>query len=194
MTSLELVAGLGNPGSRYRDSYHNLGYRAVDSLADRYDARPTDRRPGRLMTVKEGPVNYLGKPDCFVNRSGSVLSAWRRSLEVPPESCLVAYDDFSLDVGAVRLRPSGGAGGHQGMKDVIESLGTSSVPRLRIGIGPLPDGVAPEDYVLGEVTSAHEPVLEVVLDRVPDMVETIQEEDFETAMSRWNGRRFETPR
>lgn len=188
--ALRLVAGLGNPGSQYRGSYHNLGYRAVDVLAARYETRRTDHRPARLMAVRDGPVAYLGKPDCFVNRSGSVLSAWSRSLGVPPEDCLIVYDDFSLDAGVVRLRPSGGPGGHRGMKDVIESMGTSDVPRLRIGIGPLPGGVNPEDYVLGRIHSEHEAILEAVLEAVPEMVESIREQEFEAAMSRWNGHRF----
>lgn len=190
---LQLVAGLGNPGSQYRGSYHNLGYRAVDVLDARYETRRTDHRPACLMTVRDGPISYLGKPDCFVNRSGSVLSAWSRSLEVPPEHCLIAYDDFSLEVGSVRLRPSGGPGGHRGMEDIIESLGTPDVPRLRMGIGPLPGNVEPEEYVLGPIQAEHEAVLEAVLEAVPEMVESIRDGDFQTAMSRWNGHRFGSP-
>jgi len=119
-----------------------------------------------------------------------VVSAWTRALDVPPRACLIAYDDFSLEVGSVRLRPSGGPGGHRGLADVIEALETSDVPRLRIGIGPLPQGTPAEEYVLGPVRGEHRAVLDSVLDHVPDMIECIHARDFSAAMNRWNGHRF----
>lgn len=191
MTDLQLVAGFGNPGTRYRGSYHNIGFRAVDVLLDEYETRALDASPGALFNVTDGPVSHLGKPDRYVNRSGSALAAWCDRFGWSPGQCLVIYDDFSLEVGEVRIRPSGSAGGHRGMADVIETLGTDEIPRLRIGIGPLPDHISAEDYVLGSVREEHQPVLEAVVDQTPAMVASVVKDDVETAMSRWNGHRFE---
>ncbi len=137
--------------------------------------------------MMEGPVEFAGKPDCLVNRSGSVVRQWVGALEVPPDDLLVVYDDFSLDLGTVRLRPSGRSGGHKGLRSIINSCGTVKIPRLRIGIGPVPSGEAPEEFVLSTVTNSDRERLHPVLRAVPKILHSLEENGIDAAMSRWNG-------
>lgn len=186
--NLQLVAGLGNPGFDYRDSYHNVGYQSIDRLLREYDHQKTSRKPGTVYDVRSGPVGWLAKPDCYVNESGGVLKAWVESLDIPPEAIFVIYDDFSLRIGEIRVRPGGSAGGHNGMKSIINALGTNSIPRVRIGIGPLPDGVDPADFVLSPIRDSDQSIFDRIFRNLPDVLRTVSEEGFDAAMNEWNGK------
>lgn len=160
---------------------------AVDRVLGRWDHHRLSVDPGSLFALDSAPSEYAGKPDCFVNESGGVLRRWLDELDLAPESLLVMYDDFSLDVGTIRLRPSGSAGGHRGLGNVLDVLGTEGIPRLRIGIGPLPSSGDPAEFVLSPISDNDRPRLDSVLRKVPDVVETIEDDGIEAAMSRWNG-------
>lgn len=160
---------------------------AVDRVLGEWSHHRLTVEPGSLFEFDSAPLDYAGKPDCFVNESGGVLRSWVEQLDLDPESLLVVYDDFSLDLGTIRLRPSGSAGGHRGLSNVIDVLGTDQIPRLRIGIGPLPSSTDPADFVLSPITDNDRPRLNAVLETIPDVVETLQNDGLDTAMSRWNG-------
>lgn len=184
------MAGLGNPGYDYRGSYHNVGYQSIDWLLREYDYRESDLRPGTVYDLESAPVPRVAKPDCYVNQSGSVVESWVNRLDLAPESLLVLYDDFSLDLGEIRIRPGGSAGGHNGMKSIIEALGNQSIPRLRIGIGPLPEGVDPAEFVLSPIQDDDQPILESIYETLPDILQVLTEEGVDRAMSDWNGDDF----
>lgn len=188
--NLQLVAGLGNPGYEYRGSYHNVGYQTIDRLLRAYDHRESSTRPGTLYEFESAPVPRGGKPDCYVNQSGGLIKAWSEKLDLDPSSILVVYDDFSLDVGKIRVRPGGSAGGHNGVKSIIDELGSNDLPRIRIGIGPIPDGADPADFVLSPIQESEQPIFQNIFDTVPDILDVIVEDGINRAMNRWNGEDF----
>lgn len=188
---IEAVVGLGNPGGEYSGTYHNIGFQVVDYLLSTYDHDSPINSNGQLYPMTGGPVNYMGKPGLYVNRSGEVVSQWARDHDWEPEEVLVVYDDFSLDVGELRVKPSGSAGGHNGLADVISRLGTNSVPRVRVGIGPVSPGGDPAEFVLSKMTNDDRRIFRDIFREFPKIVETIVEDGFDEAMNQWNGADFD---
>jgi peptidyl-tRNA hydrolase, PTH1 family len=183
-----LVFGIGNTGSTYANTRHNVGFMVVDrclsrcrvlrkSTADHADIAAGDFSGKKVAFVK---------PTTFVNRSGTAFKSSMAAFCLPLGSCLVVVDDYNLPLGTMRFRPQGSDGGHNGLKSIIEAAGTE-FPRLRIGIGPLPQGVSPVDFVLGTFTREDEKVLSVVLDRVVDGIAVFLNEGIERAMTSFNG-------
>lgn len=189
MPPLDAVVGLGNPGRKYQNNYHNLGFWAVDTLHNELITSSIDDPDGHLARTEDS-TTYLGKPGCYVNQSGQVVSQWSQRYDWDPGKTLIVYDDFSLDVGETRLRPSGRDGGHNGLADVLTKLETNDVPRLRIGIGPVPSGMDPADLVLSDVTSEDREVFNQLLDDWSDFIRSLPEQSWQEAMSEWNGREY----
>ena len=162
MAEIKMVVGLGNPGSKYVDTRHNLGFRAIDSLAKTLKIDVRKKKFGAVYGQGEFADKklILLKPWQFMNRSGQAVATAMASYKLDTSDLLVITDDMALPPGAIRLRTKGSAGGHNGLADVIEKLGTESIGRLRIGIGMSP--VAYEetayDYVLDKPTK-HEKLL-----------------------------------
>ncbi len=182
------MVGLGNPGGRYTQTYHNLGFMAMDSLDDRWTSKPVpDTADGLRKFSPEAPLEYSGKPQTFVNCSGEAISCWLRGLNLSPEQLLLIYDDLALDVGRLRIRPSGSSGGHRGVQNIIERLGTKIFPRLRIGIGPVPAGLQGKEYVLSELTQTDEEIYSRVLEELPRLISSLAVDGLNKTMSRWNG-------
>jgi len=181
------VIGLGNPGSQYSQTYHNVGFQAIDRLASSYSHRKVSRSDGELFELKEAPASYLGKPGKMMNRSGQVVSSWTHEFDWSPSSLLIIYDDFSLDVGSIRIRPAGSAGGHNGLGGIIEKLGTAEIPRLRLGIGPVSPGGDPTEFVLSRIISDDRAVFRKIFHQLPAMINDIAEKGIQSAMNRWNG-------
>ena len=141
-----LLVGLGNPGAQYAATRHNVGFAIIDRLADDLGVAVTAPEDGALVAhaVWQGTPVVLAKPQLFMNRSGGPLAALLARYGLSPEAALVIYDDLALPIGALRLRPKGGAGGHNGVSDIIEALGSTEFPRLRVGVG---DNFAPGTQV-----------------------------------------------
>lgn len=183
-----LVTGLGNPGPKYSDNRHNVGFRCVDRIASLHHLffdRQQKRAYVALGTVAERPV-VLVKPRVFMNRSGYAVAALVNFYRVPLNRTLVVYDDLDLPLGAMRVRPSGGAGGHRGMRSIIRQLGSREFPRLRVGIGRPPGRMEPADYVLQDFAVDEEPVVDEVLEQAIGAIETWLTEGIDEAMSRYN--------
>ncbi len=147
---MHVVFGIGNPGPEYDGTRHNLGFRVVDALAAEARGRfdPLPGPPGTVARVRlEGMPALLVKPLTYVNRCGPVLAALVEREGIALLQCLVVLDDFHLPLGRVRLREGGSDGGHNGLRSLVESLGTEAFPRLRLGVGE-PPGVPAERYVL----------------------------------------------
>ncbi len=185
---MKLIVGLGNPGREYADTRHNVGFWAVDLLAERHGLRFNQKRARSQVASGEllGARMTLAKPMTYMNLSGEAVRQLLQELGVRPEELLVIYDDVDLPLGKLRLRRSGSPGTHNGMRNIVLCLGTESFPRLRIGIGQPPEGVDVSDYVLSpfprdQLEQAHESVA-----RAADAVECLLEHGWTRAMTEYN--------
>ena len=183
---IRLVVGLGNPGREYEKTRHNIGFRVVDELARRWGMRFTKRRAKALIAEPSLPGRHpiLAKPQTFMNLSGDAVQALRRLYALEPRQILVVYDDIDLPFGRLRLRESGSAGGHGGVRSIIDRLGTQEFPRLRVGVGRPAAGAV--EHVLGQFTPEEEAVLPQIVARAADAVECAVAEGMDVAMNRFN--------
>jgi PTH1 family peptidyl-tRNA hydrolase len=186
-----LLAGLGNPGREYRRNRHNVGFMALAEIARRAGADlRTHRFHGLLGQGRFGgrPV-ILVQPETFMNLSGECVGAAARFFRVPAEDLCALHDDVDLPFGRLQVKAGGGHGGHNGVRSVIEHLGSNAFRRIRIGVGRPPDSRIPTaDYVLSDFYPEEARVLEEVLWRVADAVEVWLREGVQAAMNRFNGR------
>jgi len=187
----QLIVGLGNPEPKYEQTRHNIGFEAVDTLANHWQASwQENKRFQGLVATSQGMKTdrlYLLKPLTYMNRSGQAIRAVMDWYKLPPESVLVIYDDMDLPVGRLRLRLSGSAGGHNGMKSAIAHLGTQDFPRFRIGIGQSTPEKDTVSHVLGKFSPNERQVVSKVLPLVVEAVEVSLREGVEKAMSLYNG-------
>ncbi|HEX6587471.1 MAG TPA: aminoacyl-tRNA hydrolase [Longimicrobiales bacterium] len=187
---MKVVCGLGNPGPEYDDTRHNVGWWLVDRLVREWRLGSFRRRGPALETsgrVGDHEVLLL-KPQTYMNRSGSALAALSRAVEFDPATdLLVVVDDAALDAGRLRFRPSGSAGGHNGLKSIEAALGTREYARLRIGVGPVPPGADMADFVLAPMKRADEDAVLERFDVAVAGVRTWLDEGIEAAMNRHNG-------
>ena len=184
-----LVVGLGNPGPKYDWTRHNMGFLVIDALADRLDV-PVQRLRFRALTntaVLGGRSVLLMKPTTYMNLSGESVGEAARFYKIPPDHVLVISDDVALAQGRLRIRRSGSAGGHNGLKNIIAHLGTAAFPRVRVGVGdkPHPDSDM-ADWVLAKCTGQDRKDLEAAIDRAADAVTCLLEQGVDAAMSRYN--------
>lgn len=185
---MKLIAGLGNPGRAYDGTRHNVGFDVLEILAQRA-GNPARRArfQGELaqVTLRGSPAILLW-PLTWMNLSGASVLAARDFYKIAPAEILVVCDDFQLPVERLRIRSSGSSGGQKGLADIIGRLGTEAVPRLRIGVGPLPEGWTSADFVLGRFTTSQRPTVDVALTRAADAVEEWAGAGIEAAMNRYN--------
>jgi len=182
-----LIAGLGNVGPEYHNTRHNVGFRILDALVSGSDMEFRDRRYGFIAEYRyRGHVLFLLKPSTYVNRSGLAVLHWLRKKSVPFENLLVVVDDIALQLGTVRMRPGGGDGGHNGLRNIIDVLGTQDFARLRFGIGndyPFGNQV---DYVLGRWTSEEEQAVNAKIPHCIDMIRDFAVSGLEYTMNTYN--------
>ncbi len=189
-----LVVGLGNPGSRYEQSRHNVGFQAVDLLAVRYHARVDRKRfQGCYGRIRMGdrPV-LLVKPQTYMNRSGQCVRAFSDYYRVRPAAILVIHDDLDLDFGRIKVVARGGAGGHNGVRSIISHLGTREFARVRFGIGRPGDdqeGMPVERFVLARFSAHEQEVVRQRLETVCEAVELFVTRGAAYCMNRINGLR-----
>lgn len=184
-----LIVGLGNPGANYRGTRHNVGFSVVDALEETTGIAPThDNRANALVGWGRHAGLQLGlmKPLTLMNRSGSAVRHVVNYSNVNPADMLVVYDDINLPVGRIRLRPKGGAGGHNGLQDIINQLQTKDFPRLRIGIGnDFPRGEQSR-YVLSRFTPEQQPAIEGALNQAADAALRVAADGIDEAMNQFN--------
>ena|ERR1041385_206445 len=185
-----LVAGLGNPGEEYALSPHNLGFMTIDRLAERHGIRVTRRDSKALVGVGEidGREVMLAKPQTYMNLSGTSLAPLMEKHGIELARLIVVYDELDLDWMAVKIKAKGSAAGHNGMKSVIEKLGTSEIVRLRLGIHPGHPIASGKDYLLEPVKRSRRKELEELVDYAADAVRSIIAEGVEKAMTKFNRR------
>lgn len=186
-----LIVGLGNPGAKYEATRHNVGFRAVAKVAENAGAK-IDRSKFQALTCQATVAGHrvlLMQPQTFMNNSGIAVKQAADFYKLPPEKILVLFDDIDLDVGRLRVRRSGSAGGHNGIKSIIACLGSQDFPRIKIGVGAKP---CPEydlaDWVLSRFSAQEKKLLDPAIDRAAQAVELLLTEGIEKASSRFNGK------
>lgn len=183
-----LIAGLGNPGRRYRDNRHNIGFKVADFLAARH-AVSMSRLQMRALVGKGIILNrqvILAKPQTYMNESGQAIGALLKYYDVPLANLMVVYDEIDLPLGTLRLRDRGGSGGHNGMKSVISHVG-SDFPRLRLGVGRPPGRMEAATYVLRDFKGDDRIVAQEMVTAAANAVESYLVDGIELAMTRHNG-------
>lgn len=181
---LKLVVGLGNPGSQYDRTRHNMGFMAVDHLVEKVGGR---FRQTRFGLAAEADGLWVLKPQTFMNLSGQAVAPFARYYKIAASEILVVADDMDLPLGTLRLRARGSSGGHNGLKSCIQHLGTEDFPRLKLGISRPPEPIAVIDWVLMRFAGAEEAALEEVLGRAVEVFKNLPKEGLERTMSRFNG-------
>ena len=185
-----LIVGLGNPGREYEKSRHNCGFRAVDVLAEKLGCKIDKLKYQGLycQTNYGGKKLFLLKPQTFMNLSGRSVLQLSAYFNIPPQRIIVLFDDISLEPGRLRIRPNGSAGGHNGIKSIIQEVGSQEFPRVKIGVGakPHPDYDL-ADWVLSNFTANDEKALAVSLKNAADATLAIIDRGVPEAANRFNG-------
>ena len=184
-----LIVGLGNPGLAYRHNRHNVGFMVADALADKLEI-PLKRVKFKAQIgngkLEDIPI-IIAKPLTFMNKSGEAVAPLVRYFKVPLERLLVIHDDMDLPLGTLRMRPSGGSAGHNGMLSIFDKLGTNAIPRLRVGIGRPSGRMDPADYVLQDFPKSDEELLKMVIAQACEAALAFITTGLEKAMNTYNG-------
>lgn len=193
MQGIKLIVGLGNPGPQYTRNRHNIGFQIVELLAARH-ALALDKLQHKAMTgsgfISCGGMRHkvlLARPLTFMNASGEAVAPLARYYGVQPVDIIVIHDDLDLASGKLRMRANGSSGGQNGIKSIIERLGSPDFARVKVGIGRPPGRMDPADYVLQNFSVAEEEIFTPLRGRVADAVECWLAEGIEAAMNRYNG-------
>ena len=184
---MKLIVGLGNPGREYEDTRHNVGFRVTQELAGRYRVALKTHARWKARTVKVPDIGegvLLAQPTTFMNLSGWAVRELAAFHKIAPGDLLIVYDDADLPLGRLRLRASGSAGGHNGLKSIIEELGTDEFPRLRIGVGRQGGGL--KSHVLGRFSTEEEAQIDDAVNRAADAAEVFVADGILAAMNRFN--------
>ncbi len=186
---MKMIIGLGNPGKPYEHTRHNIGFDVVDELANRFNSPLTQMKFKGMYTVihqPEGKV-LLVKPLTYMNLSGECIVPLMDYYDISEDQIVVIYDDLDLAVGKLRLRQKGSAGGHNGIKSIIQHLGTQEFNRIRVGVDRPPAGMKVPDYVLSKFSTDEKPLMDEALKKSADACEKWLTSPFLEVMNRFNG-------
>lgn len=190
-----LIVGLGNPDKRYEKTRHNVGFDAVDVLAEKYGIRFTDKKHKALCGtgVISGTKVLLAKPQTYMNLSGESVAEILQYYKLDPESeMLVIFDDISLDPGNIRIRKKGSAGGHNGIKNIIACTGTQNFMRIKIGVGQKPQGWDLADFVLSRFDSGDRQLVESAMEDAAAAAVLMMQGQADAAMNEFNAKKQES--
>jgi PTH1 family peptidyl-tRNA hydrolase len=186
---MKIVIGLGNPGRKYEGTRHNVGFLVVEELMRRHSVGPS--KCNFQAEVSEASIGgqkvLLVRPQTLMNLSGAAAVGIRDFFKLENADLLVVCDDFALPLGRLRIRTQGSGGGQKGLTNILERLGTEDVPRMRIGVGPLPAGWDAADFVLGRFAKSEADEIAVVIIRAADAVELAIGQGIVSAMNKYNG-------
>ena len=189
-----IIVGLGNPGREYHNTRHNIGFDVIDRLAEKENISVIESKHKALIGkgYVAGEKVILAKPQTYMNLSGESVRALVDYYKVDEESELIVIsDDISLDVGQIRIRKKGSAGGHNGLKNIIANLGHDQFCRIKMGVGEKPKGYDLADYVLGHFTGEERKVMDEAADRAVEAIHMILTEDIDKAMNHYNTKKHE---
>ena len=187
-----VIAGLGNPKKEYDNTRHNIGFAFIDALAEKYSISVMDVKHKALTGkgIINGQKVILVKPLTFMNLSGESIRPISDYYKIDTaKELIVISDDISLPPGQIRIRKKGSAGGHNGLKNIIQHLGNEEFQRIRIGVGEKPKGYDLADYVLGHFTGMERKVMDEAAAEAADAIRVIMKEGAESAMNRFNGKK-----
>lgn len=188
---VKMIVGLGNPDSKYEKTKHNIGFMAVDKIVNNLDVTFTEDKNFKAQigsTFINHEKVYFVKPTTFMNNSGIAVKALLTYYNISVEDLIVIYDDLDMEVGKLRLRSKGSAGGHNGIKSIIAHIGTQEFNRIKVGIGRPLKGMTVINHVMGQFNTEDNIVISLTLDRVVNAVNFyLQENDFEKTMQKFNG-------
>lgn len=186
---MKCFVGLGNPGSQYAKTRHNIGFMAIDRFADKYGVNKFQSKCKGLLAegTVQGEKVYLLKPQTFMNLSGESVRAFLDFYKADLTDVIILYDDLDTPYGSIRLRYQGSAGGHNGIKSIIQHTGTQTFDRIRIGISRPQPGFDIANYVLAAFTKDEFGRMEAILDSVTDAMEFALRHPFEKTMAKFNG-------
>ena len=188
-----IIVGLGNPGKQYEHTRHNVGFEVIDRLAEKHDILMTERKH-RAFCGKgliSGQKVMLVKPQTFMNLSGESVKSAVDFYQIGTDELIVVYDDVSLSPGQLRIRRSGSAGGHNGIKNIIAQLGTQEFPRVKVGVGEKPERMDLADYVLSHFSKGEWEMMEEAFKEAADAVEVMIADGADAAMNRFNAKKNE---
>jgi peptidyl-tRNA hydrolase, PTH1 family len=183
-----LIVGLGNPGKDYKQNRHNIGFLLMDEIC-RQENQSFSKMENKAMVSKfqkNGKRLILAKPRTFMNNSGISIGGLVRFYKIPQSNILIAYDDVDLPLHTIRMKPAGGSAGHNGIKSIIQHLGTNDFNRLRIGVNRPPGRMKTPDYVLQDFSKQEKSELPLILDRSVKAINTWLTKGIETAMNEFN--------
>ena len=187
----KLVVGLGNPGSKYHETRHNVGFMAIDLMAKELGLTFSEEKTFKAevaSTFLNGEKVYFVKPTTFMNESGKAVHALLSYYGLDIEDLVVIYDDLDMEVGKIRLRAKGSAGGHNGIKSIIKHIGTQEFKRIKIGIGRPENNITIIHHVLGKFSKGDYVIISNTLDKVDSAVNYyLQSNNFEQTMQQYNG-------
>ncbi len=188
MTETSIIVGLGNPGPKFADTRHNVGWRVVDLVAGQLKIPLNERRPKAVLGTGyfAGRRVVLAKPRTFMNNSGEAVEYLLARFGGGGGNLLVIYDEMALLPGRIRLRAAGGDAGHNGIRSIIQAVRGTGFPRLRIGIGAPPPGQVPRDYVLSRFDAGEGELIGGAVERAAAAVRCLLEENIDAAMNRFN--------
>lgn len=188
-----IIAGLGNPTKEYDKTRHNVGFLAIDALADKYHIDVSEKKHKALCGrgAIEGQKVVLMKPQTFMNLSGESIRAAVDFYKVDPEDIIIIYDDISLEPGQLRIRLKGSAGGHNGIKNIIAHLGTQEFPRIKVGIGAKPPRMDLADYVLSRFSRGEQKLMEDAFQEAAEAAVMMMTDGAERAMNHFNTKKKE---
>lgn len=188
---VKLIVGLGNPGSKYKDTKHNIGFMVIDKLASQLDIKFTEDKIFKAeigSVFLNGEKVYLVKPTTFMNKSGEAVHALLSYYGLDTSDLLVIYDDLDMEVGKVRFRQKGSAGGHNGIKSIIAHIGTQEFDRVKVGIGRPQQKMTVINHVMSSFHGDEAILIEETIEKVDNAVKYyLQESDFEKVMRAYNG-------
>lgn len=185
---MKIIAGLGNPTKQYEGTRHNVGFSVIYRLADKYNIKMNIARHKALIGtgVIAGEKVMLVMPQTYMNLSGEAVGEIMRYYKAEPSDLIITYDDIDLDVGKLRIRAKGSAGGHNGMKSIIAHVGSEEFDRVRVGIGHKPPEFDLADYVLSRFGKDELPLIRDAVDNAADAMEVIIRSGIEAAMNKYN--------
>lgn len=183
-----LLIGLGNPGNKYRNHRHNIGFMVVDHLAKQWGGTITKGQAKSLTMTHhlDDARIILAKPQKFMNESGRSVAALLKFYKIPLERILVIYDELDLPLGTLRMRPSGGTGGHRGMRSIQNEIQSQAYPRMRVGIDRPPGRMDPAHYVLQDFGQDELQIIDIILDRSVTCLQHFLDQGIEDAMNTCN--------
>lgn len=183
-----LIVGLGNPEEEYSGTRHNMGFDAINKLSEKYNIKVIKNKFNGLYEKCniEGQEVILLKPQTYMNLSGNCVQEFMRFYKIPVQDVIVIYDDMDIDTGKIKIRKKGNAGGHNGMKSIIENMGTIEFTRIRVGIGKPFENEDKIKYVIGKVTNKTKKELEIGTDKASEAIVEILKNGVDVAMNKLN--------